>query len=748
MSNIIFNKVDYTLNSLIAKIDLGEIALPDIQRPFVWKNAKVRDLLDSMYRGYPVGYLLFWKSETAEKFIGIDKKQKTADLLIVDGQQRLTSLYAVLKGVPVVRNNYEKEQINIAFNPLDEKFEVADAAILNDKTFISDISIIWSENSNTFKVVENYVSQLKEIRNINEEELTKIQNAITKLDSVKNFPFTALELASNISEEDISEVFVRINSTGKSLNQADFILTLMSVFWDEGRDELEKFCYNSRNPSKKESSPFNNFIEPDPDQLLRVGVGLGFKRARLRHIHSILRGKDLETGIFSVERREQQFAILKKAQKQVLDIQHWHDFMKCLKMAGFRSGKMISSDINLLFSYTLYLIGRTEYMIEEFKLRKTIAQWFFMSAVKGRFSASPESAMESDLSSLRYVSDAEQFLKWINRECQVALTSDFWDITLPHLLATSSPRSPSLFAYDASLVLLEAPALYSSIKLSDHFDPTDKANKSSVERHHLFPKGYLKKMGITKRRDTDQIANYAYVEWLDNLKISDQAPTEYTHLLKDRFNQNALEMMLRLHALPVDWENMEYNIFLEKRRVLIAQIIKEGYYKLVDSSSITPMIEQANLSDILKTGETETVEFKSTLRINLHTRERDKKIEMAVLKTIAGFLNTNGGTLIIGVADDGTLVGIEEDGFSNEDKMNLHLINLIKSNIDEKTTLLIHSHFEDYEDGRVMSVKCDRSPYPIFVKDAGQEKFYVRMGPSTDVLPTSQLSDYLKNRFE
>src|SRR5690606_28866738 len=127
------------------------------------------------------------------------------------------------------------------------------------------------------------------------------------------FPFTTLSLASTISEEQVSEVFVRINSEGKKLNQADFILTLMSVFWDEGRRELEEFCRNARKPAKG-PSPFNHFIQPDPDQLLRVGVGLGFRRARLQYVYSILRGKDLETEQFSEARREAQFDILKHAQ--------------------------------------------------------------------------------------------------------------------------------------------------------------------------------------------------------------------------------------------------------------------------------------------------------------------------------------------------------------------------------------------------------------------------------------------------
>lgn len=310
MSETVFTKVDYDLGSLVNFIALGEIGLPEIQRPFVWKNAKVRNLFDSMYRGYPVGYLLFWQNGLAadSRTIGTDDKQKPPRLVIVDGQQRLTSLYTVVKGIPVVRENYESEHVRIAFNPLEGKFEVTDAAIQRDASYISDISILWNEDTDLFEVVDNYLTGLKESRDISSEDIKKVRKAITKLHGLLSFPFTALELAADISEEDVSEVFVRINSMGTRLDQADFILTLMSVFWDEGRAALEQFCRESRKPSKYGPSPFNRFIDPDPSQLLRVSVGVAFKRARLRYVYSILRGKDLETEKFSDEIRIEQFS--------------------------------------------------------------------------------------------------------------------------------------------------------------------------------------------------------------------------------------------------------------------------------------------------------------------------------------------------------------------------------------------------------------------------------------------------------
>ena len=303
MKATLFKEVGYSLSKLIEDIDMGEIGLPDIQRPFIWNAAKVRDLFDSMYKGFPVGYLLFWVNGFSEihRQIGIEKKQKVARLLIVDGQQRLTSLYAVLKGQPVMRKDYTTQTIQISFRPIDAKLEVTDAAIRKNPEFIEDISQLWSSEIPRYSFVNSFIGRLREYREVRKEEEARIWESIDRLYDLQNYPFTALELSSTVNEEQVADVFVRINSKGITLNQADFILTLMSVFWDEGRTQLEKFCSAARKPSTVGPSPYNHFIEPDPAQLLRVAVALGFRRARLQHVYSILRGKDLETEKFSDE---------------------------------------------------------------------------------------------------------------------------------------------------------------------------------------------------------------------------------------------------------------------------------------------------------------------------------------------------------------------------------------------------------------------------------------------------------------
>lgn len=749
MPQTVFTKVDYTLRALIESIDIGDIGLPEIQRPFVWKNTQVRNLFDSMYRGFPVGNLLFWQNAGFEdsRPIGNEEKQKTPQQLIVDGQQRLTSLYAVIKGAEVVRKNYQKEKIEIAFNPILEKFEVADAAIRRDPSYIPDISDLWRPETDMFSVVADYLERLKLKHEITPDQQKAIQSAISRVDKLMDFPFTSLTLSPHISEEQVSEVFVRINSEGKKLNQADFILTLMSVFWDEGRAQLESFCRSAREPSKGTPSPYNHFIDPEPDQLLRASIGLGFRRGRLKSVYSVLRGRDLEADRFDPTKREQQFATLKAAQAKVLNVNHWHDFLKTIRQAGYRSGRMISSQNSLMYTYTVYLIGKTQYDVDRKSLERLSAQWFFMTALTGRYTSSPESRVEQDLALFRDVNDGKEFVEIIENICSNTLTPDYWSIALPTDLATSSATSPSLFAYYAALNILGAKALFSDHNVKDLMDPTINAKRSALERHHLFPKAFLKNQGITDAKQTNQIANFTMVEWGDNASISDSPPSEYVPQLSSRFTNHELERMHYWHALPTGWESLDYPDFLVQRREAMAAIIRDAYKLLTGLESLAPNDRKPATSVLNSMDEGKETEFKSTLRTNLHTGQKDPKMEFAILKTLAAFVNSGGGKLFVGVSDDGSPVGIEADGFPNEDKMNLHLVNLINSRLGGKHAMHIYPHFDDYQDARVLIVECTPGRSPVFLKDGSHEKFFVRNGAATSELTGEQMQTYIRDRF-
>ena len=754
MSKPLFKEVSYSLTKLMDDIEMGEIGLPDLQRPFVWKNTKVRDLFDSMYQGYPVGYLLFWENDidNGVKNIGTIDHQKIPHLLIVDGQQRLTSLFAVIKDIPVVRENYESEHIEIAFRPLDGKFEVADSAIRKSPEWIVSISSVFDRDASQYQIVGSYIQRLRTVREqegreFTEEEQRRCERAFEKLFGILSFPFTVLQLSSDIDEEQVAEVFVRINSQGKSLNQADFILTLMSVFWEDGRKELEHFCRMARYPVKGVASPFNYFIEPDPSQLLRVSIAIGFRRARLKYAYALLRGKDLESGRLSLEQRVRQFEFLQNAQTKTLNLQNWHDFLGIIQRSGFRSASMIGSRTTLIYTYAIYLIGKEDFKIDFKQLQVAISRWYFTAALTSRYiRMSAESAMERDLADFRRFRNGNDFLTWIDQNINAELTTDFWETTLPNRLETSSTQTPTFHCYNAALNLLEAKALFSDIRIWDALDPTTKALKRKVERHHLFPKNYLKSFGISATRDTNQIANYAYVEWKDNISIADAAPVEYLEAYKKIIPADKLQRMYYWHALPEDWETLTYGDFLTERRKLMAGVIKDGFARLamVEVSEEKP----DTLAQMIAQGEGIYTEFKSTLRTNLHTGQVDKRMEHAVLKTINGFLNSReGGTLVIGLDDNGDPLGLEVDGFPNEDKMDLHLGNLIKSQLGPASMLHIKPYFEEYKGKRVYLVECKPSRIPVYLKNGNDEEFYIRAGGSSAKLTVSQVHEYNSQRF-
>jgi hypothetical protein len=762
MKATLFKKVDYNLSKLIHDIEMGEIGLPDIQRPFVWHNTKVRDLFDSMYRGFPVGYFLFWQAASPESFrpVGGDDKQLIPHLLIVDGQQRLTSLFAVITGTPIVRKDYQTEKIQIAFRPTDQTFEVADAAIRRDPEYIADISELWSGEFARAKFVRRFIARLRERRQVDEDEADQLEELIDRVFDLRDYPFTALELSSDVDEEQVAEVFVRINSAGTLLSQADFILTLMSVFWDKGRKSLEEFARESRIPIEG-ASAYNHFLQADPDQMLRVSVALAFRRARLQFVYSILRGKDLETGQFSAERRNEQFEVLAESQAYVLDLQNWNDFFKVLLRAGYRSGDTITSKTGLLYSYALYLIGKRDFGVDPHRLREVIARWFFMSSLTGRYTNSPESVMEQDLARLREIEDADGFVAVLNGIMEETLTGDYWGITLPGALATTAAYSPTLFAYYAALNILDARVLFSTLKVAELLDPATKGKRSAIERHHLFPKAYLNKLGI-KDQKANRIANLALVEWPDNAKISDHAPSDYWPDMASRFTLAELKPMLYWHGLSEGWESMEYEDFLSERQRGLARVIQDGFAALWEGGPPTGEQAERDLTKLanetvrsptralISEGEGGFVEFKESARWSHIEGDKEKRSELDVLRTIAGFSNSRGGTLLIGVHDEGRVVGLSRDYKSLQKRPNRDgfenwlTTDVIRLRLGVPIMSHLTVHFENIGGAEICRIDAEPSPEPVYVDG---KRFFLRVNNTTQELGLADAVAYVKKRW-
>ncbi len=656
MSDQIFSDKKGAISTLINYIDNGDLALPELQRPFVWGNNRVRDLFDSMYRGYPIGYFLIWRNSTGEKVSQIGTDAKIHDfptMLLIDGQQRLTALYSIIKRKEIRDKNYNFRRIKIAFNPVSEEFKVSDATTEKNKEFIADISQVFQSNTYSFitDYIEQYktyteeikqrldsiigklkfgidlldseyvfcISRLNQIKNPDENllqliaklkerkslflnddlkdlfihyfskpipvDVDSISTRINKLFSLTGYPFQALEINEDVDEEIVAEVFTRINSKGVSLNQADFILTLISVFWEDGRKEIDSFCQRARKmpDQNTKDSPFNHIIQPDAQDIIRMIIGVGFKRARMKDAYAILKGRDPDTNKYSSLLREKQFGVFKETLFKVIDSKHWHSFLKVIQSIGYKSSALIASGNAIVNSYIFYLLGKLNYDIDYKVLDKLIGKWFFMSSLTARYSGSSESIMESDLNKVKNSKNGQEFTNALQNIIDSTLTSDFWNISLPNdLLITSNTISPVANTYFAGLIFNGYSALFSQKKVADLYDPTIKIKKNSLDKHHIFPKEHLKKLGFDQTQ-INQVANLTYLEYVDNIKISDTDPKSYYLQIKHQYyagREHELEKSLKAHGIPVNFHEMDYTNFLDARRKRIAQLIKEHYLKI------------------------------------------------------------------------------------------------------------------------------------------------------------------------
>lgn len=746
----IYRDTGYVLSHIIEDIKHGKTALPDIQRPFVWSTAKIRDLFDSMYRGFPVGTLMFWETgaEVGTRQIGGGDVDRVPQLLVVDGQQRLTSLYAVLTGESVLTKDFTHKQIRIAFNPVEERFEVADAAIERDAHFIPDITALWRDGYKG--QIRRFFSRLEEVEGeAASPELHDVyEERIDRVRDLRDFRFQVIELSAAADEEQVAEIFVRINSEGVQLNQADFILTLMSVYWEKGRRELEEFSRACVDPSISGPSPKNDFIDPSPDQMLRAAVGLAFRRGRLRNVYSVLRGKDLETGKVSAERRKEQFEALARAQDHVLDLTSWHEFIKCLKHAGFRNRKMISSDNAIIYTYAMWLVGRRDFGLDYRTLRSVIARWFFMVHTTGRYTSSPESSIESDLARISHLppGDGQAFCDALDRIVRANFTGDYWEISLPNALDSAASRSPVLFAYWAALNLLDAELLFSDVRVKDLID-RGSAPRKGIERHHLFPRAFLKAQGITARTKVNAIANMAFVDWPENLEIGPSDPREYWVAMTQRMAPERLERQRHLHALPPGWEQLDYETFLDRRRSRMAKVVKEGFAKLWEGRTAVP--QDLPVAELARLDESQTFELKSTARWNMRAAQPDKRLEHVIVKTVCGFLNADGGKLLIGVDDDGKPVGLQYDYSTfrkaDRDGFELWLRQHLDTNLSIQTAQVVQIGFGVLEGKDVAVVSVSPSGKPVFARPLeGRDttEFWVRVGNQTKQLHGDDMIEY------
>ena len=585
----------HPVQSLLTWIGDDEIAIPEIQRPFVWNAAKVRDFIDSLYFGYPVGYLIAWRNPSVRLKDGTESKGKR---ILIDGQQRVTALLAAMLGQSIVNKNYRKVRIAIAFHPAEQRFEVTNPAIRRDRAWLADISTLFAPDADLLDILDSYCAGNPEA------DRNGIFQRLQRLQGIRNNSLGLIELNSDLDVQTVSEIFVRINSQGVTLNAADFAMSKMAANEKYNGHQLRKcidyFCHLAVAPEAYgDLASDDEFVstkyfrsmewlkhekedlyDPSYTDMLRVAFTSEFGRGRLDDLVALLSGRNFETREFEDVIAEESFRKLETAILRFMNETDFKRFVMILRSAGFVNASMIRSQNTINFAYILYLTLRAR-NTSSAQIETLVRRWFVMSVLTGRYTGSPETAFGVDIRSLAE-QDARDYLQSVER---AELSDVFWDAGLPQQMDTSVASSPYFNVFLASQVRTNDKGFLSN----GHTVQTLLEGTSHV--HHIFPRNYLKKNGLPRSR-YNQIANYVVMQGEINIAIGDDPPAAYFGALRRQCENgevryggitDAAELSANLtaHCIPQGMENAEvggYDGFLSERRLLMACKIRD-YYK-------------------------------------------------------------------------------------------------------------------------------------------------------------------------
>jgi len=598
MSTQRYSVTPYPIETLLTWVKSGEIAIPEIQRPFVWDATKVRNLLDSLYHGYPVGYLIVWRNPTVKLKDGTLSAGKR---ILIDGQQRVTALMAALLGREVLTKDYETVRIRIAFHPQEERFEVANSAIRKDVAWLDDVAEVFAPEASLTELTDTYAEKNPAA------DKKRVSRVLEKLRKIINNHVGVIELAEDLDIETVTEVFIRVNSAGTELSQADFAMSKIAVNESYGGNLLRKaidyFCHIAAAPEflsriEKVDKVFvaseffpqmrwlkdvnDDLYDPTYTDMLRVAFTSEFRRGKLQDLVALLSGRNFETKEYEDAIAEESFGRLKKGILAYINRTHFDRITMILRSAGFATRDLIGGQNAINFAYILYLQGRAQQMPAA-DLERLVRRWYAMSILRGRYTGSPETAFDLDIRQI----EARGLESYAESVIENELPESFWTGMLPQLMDTSSGQSPYFLAYQAAQVKLGDKGF-----LSRDITALDLLmNRSDV--HHVYPKNYLKKQGLSKGK-YNQIANFVLAQSEINIAIGDKAPEVYFKELAEQAaggkkkyggitDQSELRSNLRMSCLPVgllDGEVPAYDDFLEERRKLMALKIKTWYEAL------------------------------------------------------------------------------------------------------------------------------------------------------------------------
>lgn len=589
----------HLIETLLTWVKSGEIAIPEIQRPFVWEASKVRDLLDSLYQGFPVGYIITWKNPNVRLKDGSFSEGKK---VLIDGQQRITALTAAILGHAVINKEYKSVNIQIAFNPIKEIFEVSNPAIRKDKTWVPDISPVMQNEISLIKLVNKYSEANPDT---NEDHLERV---FTQLIGIAKKQIGMIELAADLDIETVTEIFIRINREGVVLSQADFAMSKIAANEEYGGNFLRKaidyFCHLAVAPEfygfiKGNDSDFaktdyfktmkwlrkenDDLYDPSYSDMLRVAYISQFSRGKLSDLVALLSGRNFETKKYEENIAKKSFDALKKGVYEFMNETNFKRFLMIIKSAGFLDSSIIKAQSPINFAYALYLKLRSDgYKPND--IESYVRRWYVFSLLTGRYSGQVETRFEQDIRQI----DQEQFGDYLYSMEEAELSDTFWNVGLVQALNTSNSNHPAFLTFLASQARDNVKGFLSkSITVRSMLE-----HRGDV--HHVFPKAYLKNELGLRRSQYNQVANYAYTQQEINIAIGSESPKRYIKKLVNQTNtkkpkyggiisMTTLRKNFRENAVPVEFLNgglYEYEDFLKARRKTMADAIKEYYWSL------------------------------------------------------------------------------------------------------------------------------------------------------------------------
>ena len=581
------------IDTLLTWVKSGEIAIPEIQRPFVWNAIKVRNLLDSLYQSYPVGYLIAWRNPSVRLKDGSTSSGKR---ILIDGQQRVTALMAALLGKEVLNKDYRTVRMRIAFHPVEERFEVSNPAIQKNAAWIPDLATVFAPDVSLIELTNDYME-----RNPANEDLKNVSLILERVRNIVNNNVGIIELAENLDIKMVTEIFIRVNSAGASLSQADFAMSKIAADDVYGGNMLRKvidyFCHLAVAPEflshiEKSDKAFatseflpkmqwrkdvnDDLYAPSYTDMLHVAFTSEFHRGKLQDLVALLSGRNFETKQYEAAVAEEAFARLKAGILNFINKTHFDRLTMILRSAGFVTSKLVRSRNAINFAYILYLRGRAEGMPPA-DIERLVRRWYVMSLLRRRYSGSTETAFDLDIRQI----EARGLSTYCDAIIDAELPENFWSTSLPQEMDTSSASSPYFFVYQAAQSKLgDLGFLSRDITVRDLL-----LNRSDV--HHVYPRNYLKNQGMTRGR-YNQIANFVLAQSEINIGINDKAPEIYFAELAKQCNGGAkkyggitdiaeMRANLCMNCLPdtlLKGEIPDFGDFLKVRRKLMAQKIK------------------------------------------------------------------------------------------------------------------------------------------------------------------------------